>query len=86
MGSFDIEQGGVNSGPDSLGVLKWVWTDGPGFSLCTTPLELSGPGFQSGSQRSVNKWRSGGVPNWRWRRGLVARGGVRLVILMVQSS
>ena len=34
MSSFDIEQGGINSGPDSCGVPKWVWTDGPGFSLC----------------------------------------------------
>ena len=42
MGSFDVEQGGVNSGPDSCGVLEWVWTDGPGFSLCAAPLELSG--------------------------------------------
>ena len=45
MGPFDIEQGGVNSGPDSRGVLEWMWTDGPGFSLCAAPLESSGPGF-----------------------------------------
>ena len=43
MSSFDVEQGGVNSGPDSHGVLEWVWTDGPGFSLCAAPLESSGP-------------------------------------------
>ena len=48
MSSFDVEQGGVNSGPDSCGVLEWVRTDGPGFSLCAVPLESSGPGFQSG--------------------------------------
>ena len=47
MGSFDVGQGGgVNSRPGSYGVLDGVWTDGPGFSLCAAPLELSGPGFQ----------------------------------------
>ena len=52
MSSFDVEQGGINSGPDSHGVSEWMQTDGPGFSLCAAPLELSGPGFQSGSRRS----------------------------------
>ena len=52
MSSFDVEQGGVNSGPDSHGVLEWMRADGPGFSLCAVPLELSGPGFQSGGRRS----------------------------------
>ena len=52
MDSFDIEQGGINSRPDSRGVPEWVWTDGPGFSLCAAPLESSGPGFQSEGQRS----------------------------------
>ena len=52
MSSFDVEQGGVNSRPDSRGVPEWVWTDGPGFSLCAVPLELSGPGFQGEGQRS----------------------------------
>ena len=52
MSSFNVEQGGINSGPDSHGVLEWVWTDGPGFSLCAALLELSGPGFQSVGQRS----------------------------------
>ena len=47
-GPFDIEQGDINSGPDSRGVPEGVQTDGPGFSLCAAPLELSGPGFQSG--------------------------------------
>ena len=51
MSSFNVEQGGVNSGPDSCGVLEWVQTDGPGFSLCTTPLESSGPGFHGVGQR-----------------------------------
>ena len=36
----------VNSGPGSLGVLEMMQMDGPGFSLCAVPLELSGPGFQ----------------------------------------
>ena len=48
MGSFDIGQGGVNSGPDGYGVLDGVRTDGPGFSLCAAPLESSSPGFQDG--------------------------------------
>ena len=52
MGSFDIEQGGINSGPGSHGVLEWVGTDGPGFSLCAAPLESSGPGFHGVGQRS----------------------------------
>ena len=51
MSSFDIELGGVNSGPVSRGVPEWVWTDGPGFSLCAAPLELSGPGFHGMGQR-----------------------------------
>ena len=51
MSSF-VKQGGVNSGPDSCGVLEQVWTDGPGFSLCAVPLESSGPGFHSVGQRS----------------------------------
>ena len=42
MGSFDIEQGGVNSEPGSHGSLEGVWTDGPGFSLCAAPLDSSG--------------------------------------------
>ena len=50
MSSFDIEQGGVNSGPGSHGVLERVQTDGPGFSLCAVPLESSGPGFCSVGQ------------------------------------
>ena len=51
MSSFDVEQGGVNSGPGSCGVLKQVQTDGHGFSLCAVPLELSGPGFRGVGQR-----------------------------------
>ena len=52
MSSFNVEQGGVNSRPDSRRVPEWVWTDGPGFSLCAIPRESSGPGFRSGGQRS----------------------------------
>ena len=52
MSSFDVEQGGINSGPDSCGVPEWVQTDGPGFSLCAAPLESSGPGFHGVGQRS----------------------------------
>ena len=35
----------VNSRPGSLRVLEMMQMDGPGFSLCAAPLELSGPGF-----------------------------------------
>ena len=77
MGPFDVEQGGVNSRPDSRGVLEWMQTDGPGFSLCAAPLESSGPGFRSGVVGWMNERRSGGIPDQRWRRGLTARGGVR---------
>ena len=51
-------------------------TDGPGFSLCAVPLESSGPGFRSGVVGQSNEWRSGGILDWRWQRGLTARGGV----------
>ena len=51
MSSFNVEQGGVNSGPGGCGVPEWVRTDGPGFSLCAVPLELSGPGFHGVGQR-----------------------------------
>ena len=50
MGSFDGGQGGVNSGHGDRGVLELMWTDGPGFSLCAVPLELSGPGFRGVEQ------------------------------------
>ena len=59
MGSFNVGQGGVNSGPDSYGVLKGVWTGGPDFSLCTVPLESLGPVFQDGRGDGMNEWRSG---------------------------
>ena len=52
MSSFNVEQGGVNSGPGSCGVLEWVWTDGPGFSLCAAPLKSSAPGFHGVGQRA----------------------------------
>ena len=45
MGSFNVEQGGINSRPGSHGIPEGVQTDGPGFSLCAAPLELSSPGF-----------------------------------------
>ena len=60
MGSFDVEQGGINSGPGDRGVLERVQTDGPGFGLCAAPLESSGPGFRGVGQRlgeRVEVWR-----------------------------
>ena len=59
MGSFDVGQGGVDSGPDSYGVLEGVQTDGPGFSLCAAPLESLGPAFQDRRGDGMNKQRSG---------------------------
>ena len=56
MSSFDVEQGGIDSGPGIRGVLEWVRTDGPGFSLCAAPLESSGPGFRGvGEQVEVQR-------------------------------
>ena len=52
-----LDKGGVNSGPDSYGVLDGVWTDRPGFSLCAAPLESSGPGFQDGRVDRMNERR-----------------------------
>ena len=54
-----LNKGGVNSRPDSHGVPAGVRTDGPGFSLCAVPLELSGPGFQDGRVDGMNKWKLG---------------------------
>ena len=54
-----LDKGGVNSGPDSYGVPDGVQTDGPGFSLCAAPLELSGPGFQDRRVDEMNERRSG---------------------------
>ena len=51
MGSFNVRQGGANSGPGSLGVPEMMWIDGPGFSLCAAHLESSGPGFRGVWQR-----------------------------------
>ena len=51
MSSFDVEQGGINSGPGGREVPEWVRTDGPGTSLCAVPLELPGPGFRGVGQR-----------------------------------
>ena len=77
MGPFNVEQGGVNSGPDSRRVPEWVQTDRPGFSLCTVPLESSSPGFQDGEVGGMNERRSRGILDRGWWRGLTARGGVR---------
>ena len=46
-----LGKGGVDSGPGGRGVPELMWTDGPGFSLCTAPLESSGSGFRSVEQR-----------------------------------
>ena len=46
-----LSKGDINSRPGGRRVLELVWTDGPGFSLCAAPLELSGPGFHGVEQR-----------------------------------
>ena len=46
-----LGKGGVNSGPGGCRVPELMRTDGPGFSLCAAPLELSGPGFRGMEQR-----------------------------------
>ena len=47
IGSSSLHQARVyNSGPGSLRVPEMMQVDGPGFSLCTAPLKLSGPGFR----------------------------------------
>ena len=74
MVPLTLGKGGVNSGPDSYGVLDGVRKDGPGFSLCAVPLESSGPGFQDGRVDGMNRRRSGvywtGVG-----RGVYSEGG-----------
>ena len=52
------EIGDSSDGPDSHGIPAGVWTDGPGFSLYTVPLESSGPGFQDGRVDGMNEQRS----------------------------
>ena len=59
MGSFNVKQGGVNSGPGSHGIPEGVQTDRPGFSLCAAPLESTGPGFRDGRVDGMNERRSG---------------------------
>ena len=83
MSSFDVEQGGINSGPSSCRVLEQVQTDGPGFSLCAAPLELSGPGFRGvgqGSGERVEVWRYT-VPEMSERVESVIKCGILLNII-----
>ena len=51
MSSFDIQQGGRQLWTWCRRVLEGIRADGPGFSLCAVPLELSGPGFCGMEQR-----------------------------------
>ena len=85
MGSFDVGQGGINSGPGSYGVPEGEQTNGPGFSLCAAPLELLGPVFQDGRDDRMNERRSG-VYQTRVSGGVTMRGGVERVILMASSN
>ena len=78
MSSFDVEQGDINSGPGGCGVLELVWTDGPGFSLCAAPLELSGPGFHGVERRlgervevCVKCWDSNSIGDEGGRQGRI---------------
>ena len=63
MSSFNVGQGGVDSRPGSRGVPELVQTDGPGFSLCAAPLELSSPGFRGVEQRFGKR-----AEVWRYTR------------------
>ena len=67
--------GGVDSRPGGRGVPELVQTDGPGFSLCAVPLELSGPGFCGVDRDWVNERRSGGILDQRCQRGSVGGEG-----------
>ena len=58
-----LGKGGINSGPGDCGVPELMRTDGPGFSLCAAPLELSGPGFCGVERRLVNEQRSRCIPD-----------------------
>ena len=59
MASFNVGQGGINSGLDGYRVPDGVWTDGPGFSLCAVPLESLGPVFRAKRGDGKNERRSG---------------------------
>ena len=73
--SFDIIWGCTNSGPGRLRVPEVTWTDGLGFSLCAALLELSGPVFQSGMDRTaVERMEVWSIPDRREAEGLSARG------------
>ena len=64
--SFDVIQGCANSGLGRLGVSEVTRTDGPAFSLCAMPHELSGPVFQSGMVRTtVGEMEVWSIPDWR---------------------
>ena len=83
MSSFNVEQGSVDSGPGGRRFLELVWIDGPGFSLCAAPLELSGPGFHGMEQRLGERAevrRYTGLE--MMERTLRARGGVKDVELI----
>ena len=71
-----LNKGGVNSRPDSHGLLDGARTDGPGFSLCATPCELSGPGFQDGRVDGMNE-RGPAYAEPEMVEGTTARGGVK---------
>ena len=72
-----LDKRGINSRPDSYGVLDGVWTDGPGFSLCAAPLESFGPGFRDGRVDGMNEQRSG-YTGPELVEGVTVRGGVEM--------
>ena len=52
-----LSKGDVNSGPNGHGVPELVQTDGPGFSLCATPLDLiRGVKQRLGEQAGVQRY------------------------------
>ena len=87
MSSFNVEQGGVSSRPDSCGVPEWVQTDGPGFRLCAVPLESSGPGFQSGVRWLDERAEVWGYTGPEMAERIRQQGEeLGLIILMVHNS
>ena len=48
MSSFDVEQGGINTRPDSHGVLQWVQTDDLASACVLRPLNRPVLDFETG--------------------------------------
>ena len=80
MSSFDIEQGGVNSGVTEFQSGSGQMDLASACVLC--PLNRLVLDFVVWVRGWVNEGKSGGVPDRRCRRGLRARGEIKVVILI----